>query len=368
MRTERFNYHLPAGLIAQYPAPNRDGSRLLVIHRDTGRLAHRRFADILEYLLPGDVVVLNDTRVFPARLRGRRESSGGAVEVLLVRPAQEEEKPPGSTGGSCWWCLTRSGGRLTEGETILVGPGEVPAACELVQRGGQAGDLLFWRGFSTAEVWRLAQLYGEVPLPPYLKRAPGPSAKLDRERYQTVYAQKTGAVAAPTAGLHFTEKLLAQVRSAGIGVETITLHVGPGTFRPVKSRQVERHIMQAEWTEVPSRTAAALRQTRACGGRIVAVGSTVVRTLEAAARASPDQLPRPGARFTDLFLYPPCEFRATDVLLTNFHLPQSTLLMMVAAFCAPGSEQGIELILSAYQEAIRRKYRFFSYGDACLIL
>ncbi len=341
MNVTDFDYELPEELIAQTPVEPRDAARLLVVHRDSGRLEHRVFRDLPQYLVPGDVLVLNDTRVMPARLFGTKEPTGGRVEVLLLRRASADT----------WEALVRPGRRLAPGVRIVFGRGELTA--EVVDRTESGGRLL---KFSPADNLdeRLAAL-GQVPLPPYI-RAP----LQDPERYQTVYARDAGSAAAPTAGLHFTPVLLDRIRAQGVAIEYVTLHVGLGTFRPVQAERIQEHRMHAEYFSIPPATAAAVNAAAREGRRVVAVGTTVARTLEAAAVAE-DEV-RAGDGWTDLFIYPGYRWKVVDVLITNFHLPRSTLLMLVSAFL------GRERTLAAYQEAVRERYRFFSFGDAMLIL
>jgi S-adenosylmethionine:tRNA ribosyltransferase-isomerase len=335
MRLADFDYDLPRDLIAQTPAAQRDASRLLVVERASGTFAHRRFSDIEEYLRAGDVLAVNDTRVLPARLRGRR-ATGGAVEVFLLRPD--------AAGG--WEALVRPARRLRAGEIVTTASGdriEIGARLPSGTRRVLGAD---------ADLTDLMHRAGEVPLPPYIRRAPA-----DPERYQTVYARADGAVAAPTAGLHFTPTLLDRLRGRGVRVVTITLHVGPGTFKPVTVDDITTHRMEREFYAVAREAADAIN---ARTGRLIAVGTTTVRTLETAAGG--DRRVQPGSGETALFLYPGAVFRVTDGLVTNFHLPRSTLLMLVSAFA------GRDLIMRAYAEAIRERYRFYSFGDAMLIL
>ncbi len=342
MLTADFDYDLPGELVAQHPAP-RGESRLLAIDLPRDE-RHRRVRDLPELLAPGDLVVVNDTRVIPARLFARRES-GGRVELLLVRRLAERD----------WTVLARPGRRARPGSRLELAPG-----IEVEVLGRADGAQLRVR-FSEPIEPHLERL-GHVPLPPYIKR---PDAAEDRERYQTVYARRPGAIAAPTAGLHFTHELMAELERRGIGVAELTLHVGIGTFKPVTAELVHEHRMDAERYEIGEAAAAALRAVRERGGRVVAVGTTVVRALESAARAGgADPSGRggvaAGAGETDLFIRPGFEFRVVDLLFTNFHLPRSTLLMLVAAFA------GRERVLAAYAEAIEQGYRFYSYGDAML--
>jgi S-adenosylmethionine:tRNA ribosyltransferase-isomerase len=331
-----FDFDLPAQLIAQFPLPERDASRLLLLPRISGQVQHRAVRDLPQLLRPGDLLVVNDARVIPARLLGHKAGTGGKVELLLVEPL----------GGTEWLALGQSSKALREGAEVDVPGGRIQIAQvrgsgELVVRLPMMGDAL----------WDFLDQAGELPLPPYIEHTPG---ALDRERYQTIFARERGAVAAPTAGLHFTQALIDQLKRAEIGMARITLHVGPGTFLPVRASRTEDHRMHRERYVVPAETAEAYARTRASGGRVVAVGTTALRTLEAS-------LGRPGPGSTDLFITPGYQFRAVDALFTNFHLPRSTLLMLVSAFA------GMERILVAYREAVARGYRFFSYGDAMLI-
>jgi len=351
LRTDDFDYQLPAELIAQAPASRRDRCRLMLLERATGRASHHLFSDLPKLLRPGDVLVLNDTRVIPARFECRRRT-GGRVEGLFLR-----ELAPGR-----WEVMLRGAGRCKPGERLsLLGAADVTATLS-ADRGAGLWEIAI---APTRPAEELLERIGRTPLPPYIRR-PGPlTDPQDRQAYQTVYARRPGAVAAPTAGLHFTGELLAQLRAGGMELVWVTLHVGLGTFAPVKADRVEDHRMHAEWYELPPATAEALASARAEGRRIVAVGTTSVRVLETVAATGPF---RPASGWTELFIHPPAEFRAVDALLTNFHLPRSTLLMLVAAFCSPGSTEGIRTILAAYAEAVQRRYRFYSYGDAMLIV
>lgn len=341
-RTSDYEYELPSELVASRPAARRDASRLLVLRPDGG-LDDRVFPDLLEILAPGDALVLNDTRVFPARLTGRKPT-GAPAEILLVRPLDE----PGR-----WEALVRPGGKLKPGRVVDIAPGfrvliedSAPGGGRVVRLEGDAGD----------DPWRLVERYGRVPLPPYIDREADAS---DAERYQTVYAAHRGSVAAPTAGLHFTTALLDRIEAAGVRLVRVTLHVGIGTFRPVDAERPEDHELHAErWAVSPS-AAATLNEVRAAGSRVWAVGTTAVRTLETACDAGGRF--RSGEGWTDLFILPGYEFRAVDALVTNFHLPRSSLLMLVAAFA------GRERVLAAYRHAVERRYRFYSYGDAMVI-
>ena len=358
MLTADFDYPLPPDLLAQAPPPGRGTARRLVLDRARPGLEHRAIGDIGDYLRPGDLLVLNDTRVFPARVLGAWEDTGGAAELLLTDPL-EPERAEGGAHVSRWRCLCRSGRRARAGHAIALAHGHLRAEVLATDGQGRADCRLS----ADAPLMDVLAEHGLTPVPPYIRRDPDDpaAARLDRERYQTVYAREVGAVAAPTAGLHFTEALLAALKAKGVRRATVTLHVGPGTFRPVKAERVEDHRMDAERFHVPAATAALVAKTRAEGGRVVAVGSTSVRTLETVAQANDGRIV-PCSGSSDIFIHPPYRFRAVDAMLTNFHLPQSTLIMMVAALA------GRERILEAYREAVRLRYRFFSYGDCMLIL
>lgn len=336
MRTAHFDYELPPGAIAQQAAP-RGESRLLAFDRE-GPGRHGTIRDLPELLSPGDLLVVNDTRVFPARLFGRREE-GGTVEILLLE----------KTGERGWEALTRPGRKSRPGVRLEF-DGGLAAEVLAVGEGGRRH-----LRFSEPVESHLERL-GHVPLPPYIQRE---DTAADRERYQTIYARHVGSVAAPTAGLHFDEELLAAVRARGVGIAPVTLHVGIGTFRPVAAEEIGEHRMDRERYIISEETAAAIRDTRRQGGRVVAVGTTVVRTLEG--RAAQEGEVTAGAGATDLFITPGFRFQAVDALLTNFHLPRSTLLMLVSAFA------GHERVLAAYREALELGYRFFSYGDAMFV-
>jgi len=340
-----FDYHLPPELIAQEPVPERASSRLLVVDRASGQFAHHRFSDLVQ-LLPADcLLVLNDTKVFPARLRGRKDT-GGAVEVLLLRRAKGEEET--------WEVLCKGGQHIRAGARARFSPELIGEWIEAPREG--RGVLRFTcRG----DFFSVLERVGETPLPPYIKRTAGGEGT-DRERYQTVYARQVGAVAAPTAGLHFTEKLLATLRQRGVETIFVTLHVGAGTFQPVRVAHIEHHKMEEEEYHLSEQTAERINAAKRDGRKIIAVGTTTTRTLESAAQA--DGAVQPGHHRTNLFIYPGYHFKIIDGLITNFHLPRSTLLLLVAA-CA-----GRELILKAYAEAVAQRYRFYSYGDAMLIV
>jgi S-adenosylmethionine:tRNA ribosyltransferase-isomerase len=353
MRTADFDFPLPDHLIAQRPAVRRDLSRLLVLHRLSETITHHHnFRGVLRELRPGDLLVLNNTKVVPARLRGRKSGSGGEVEALLLEEIAENE----------WWVMLRPGKRVQPGTSLVFGgePGLAVAATVLEKN--REGHCRL--SFSGPEDIRLhLETVGQVPLPPYITR---PSEPEDRQRYQTVFAERPGSVAAPTAGLHFTEELLDRIRERGVEIEYLTLHVGLGTFAPVKAESVERHVMHEERYALAPLTAERINAARTAGRRIVAVGTTTVRVLESVAVEHEGQLAGQEGR-TNIFIYPPFRFRVVDALLTNFHLPKSTLLMLVSAFAAPGKTRGRELILRAYAEAVKKGYRFFSYGDAMFI-
>jgi S-adenosylmethionine:tRNA ribosyltransferase-isomerase len=357
VRTADFYFDLPPSLIAQEPAARRDGSRLLVLHRKTGETEHRQFPDLLEFLNPGDVLVLNNSRVIPARLHGTNEKTGGKFEILLL-----EENAPND-----WWTMMRPGKRAKIGTQIRLqeksgATTEIIATVTAVNAEGHR-RLLF---SGTKNLFHDLDQLGELPLPPYIERAAEKAE--DKERYQTVYAQAAGSVAAPTAGLHFTPELLDKIRARGIKICFITLHVGAGTFLPVKVENLADHKMHAEHFEIGTETVSVVNAAKNSGRRVIAVGTTVTRSLERVARQNAGILNVYNGK-TDIFLFPPAQFQIVDALLTNFHLPESTLLMLVSAFAAPGEiTSGRELILKTYAEAIRERYRFFSYGDAMLIL
>jgi len=344
--TADFDYHLPPELIAQQPLERRDASRLLVVDRRSGAIAHRTFRELPELLRAGDVLVVNDTRVFPARLHGLRAGTGGRIEALFLR-----EEAPGR-----WLALTRSGGSLRPGEELALAEGGLRV--RVVERRGQAGDLLELPPGTDLPGF-LAE-HGEVPLPPYILRPDQSARTADSARYQTVFARSSGAVAAPTAGLHFTPEIIAELERLGTRRASLTLHVGPGTFQPVKAERIEDHRLLPEHYELGAEAAQVINKARAAGGRVVAVGTTVARTLESL--AADDGSVRPGTGWTELFIHPPYRFRSIDALVTNFHLPKSTLIMLVAAFA------GRELVLEAYRQAVMAKYRFYSYGDCCIVL
>jgi S-adenosylmethionine:tRNA ribosyltransferase-isomerase len=362
LRIQDFDYKLPPESIAAHPATRRDGSRLMVLARQSGQWKHARFFELSRALRPRSLLVVNDTRVIPARLRARKPT-GGAVEVLLVRARTDGYTGSAPTGrwSELWEAIARGVGSSPDGTRLTFADG---VEAEIVGRvSARGGVLLRFEGTGAGGVLAAADRLGSVPLPPYIEAArrrggDGTATDDDRVRYQTVYARAPGAVAAPTAGLHFTPELLAELRAAGHQIEPVTLHVGPGTFRPVECEDPREHQLDPEPFEVPPATAAAINRARAEGRPVVAVGTTVVRTLEAAG-AGGDVLP--GAGWTDLYLVPGARFAVVTDLITNFHLPRSTLLMLVAAFA------GRERVLAAYQEAVHAGYRFYSYGDAMFI-
>ncbi len=349
MRTSDFDFDLPDDRIARTPLAERDASRLLVLPKAGGPTEDRAFRDLPSLLAPGDLLVLNDARVIHARLRGRKEETGGRVELLLAEPL------PPRNGRAAWRCMAGSSKPLRAGGRLLLGEGDGLRAEVLALAGEGFVDVAFDRDADAllTEVERI----GELPLPPYLNRAPAPEDDL---RYQTVFARQPGAVAAPTAGLHFTDATFAALAARGVATATVTLYVGPGTFLPVRGEDVGGHKMHAERYEIPAATAEAIARTRAAGGRVIAVGTTSLRSLEAAAREDGTVPPGPGR--TDIFIYPGYRFRAIDGLITNFHLPRSTLVMLVAALA------GRERLLDAYRHAVETGYRFYSYGDAMLVL
>ena len=357
MRTSDFHFDLPPELIAQQPAARRDASRLLVLHRNSATIQHRHFSDLANFLNPGDVLVLNNSRVIPARLHGKNVSSDGKFEMLLLEENFAND----------WWAMMRPGKRAKIGTKIVLlkKNGEVTEIIAIVTDVNDEGHRrLQFSGVKN--IFDELDALGEMPLPPYIERH---EEKLeDRERYQTIFSKPAGSVAAPTAGLHFTPEIFEKILARGVKICFVTLHVGAGTFLPVKSENVADHKMHAERFEIGAETVSGINEAKKNGGRIFAVGTTATRTLETVARLNAGKLNFHKGK-TDIFLFPPAEFQIVDALLTNFHLPESTLLMLVSAFAAPGEKnRGRELILRTYAEAVREKYRFFSYGDAMLIL
>ena len=341
MKTSDFYYDLPQELIAQTPLAQRDASRLMVMNRADGALAHRHFFDVIDYLQPGDCLVMNDSRVLPARLLGHRVPSGGAAEVLLLT----------DKGDGLWECLVKPGRKLDAGAELSFGDGLLTAT---VEQEAESGNRLVRFHYEGIFLEILEQL-GKMPLPPYIKEE-----LADGERYQTVYSRVVGSAAAPTAGLHFTKELLEKIAAKGVRLAYVTLHVGLGTFRPVKVEDVTEHHMHAEFCMISAQTAEILNNTRKNGGRIVCVGTTSCRTLESLANDDGSFAERSG--WTDIFIYPGYRFKAMDALITNFHLPESTLIMLVSAFA------GYDNVMHAYREAVKERYRFFSFGDAMLIV
>ena len=340
MKTSDFWYDLPEELIAQTPLQQRDSSRLMVLDRVTGKTTHRHFYDVLDYLQPGDCLVMNDSRVLPARLLGHRPT-GGAVEVLLLRDLGEKK----------WECLCKPGRKMQVGHQVIFGEGELTATVVEVQETGNRVIEFHYEGIFLEVLERL----GKMPLPPYIK-----AELADQERYQTVYSREVGSAAAPTAGLHWTPELLEKAREKRVKIAFVTLHVGLGTFRPVQVDDVLRHHMHAEVCMISQETAEILNKTKAEGGRIICVGTTSCRTLESL--VNDDGSFEAKSKWTDIFIYPGYQFKAMQGLITNFHLPESTLVMLVSAFAGKGP------IMAAYEEAVKERYRFFSFGDAMCII
>jgi S-adenosylmethionine:tRNA ribosyltransferase-isomerase len=354
MLTDQFNFDLPLELIAQHPTPKRDESRLLVFHRPDGAISHRFFKDFPDLLNPGDLLVLNNSKVIPARLRGIRPATGGAIEFLLLEEIAVND----------WWVMLRPAKRLRPGDKFQISNSQskpIEVFATLVEKNEEGHCRL--RFENVRNILDVAHQYGEMPLPPYIQRAPGRPTGEDLERYQTVYAKDEGSVAAPTAGLHFTPEIFQKLNARGIDHTFVTLHVGAGTFAPVKADKIEDHRMHEERYFIPPEAFQKIETTKNRGGRIICVGTTSLRVLESAKR---DHW-QPGPGRTSIFIYPPFEFKITNALLTNFHLPKSTLVMLVSAFASPNSTTGIAQILHAYKQAINHRYRFFSYGDAMFI-
>lgn len=341
LKTSDFYFDLPEELIAQDPLQVRSASRLLVLDKESGKTSHRGFSDILHYLAPGDCLVLNDTKVIPARLLGSKEDTGGAVEVLLLKRREKD----------VWECLVKPGKKAKPGTRLKFGDGLLTAeVLETVEEGNRL-IRFFYEGIFEEVLDRL----GEMPLPPYITH------KLeDKNRYQTVYAKQEGSAAAPTAGLHFTKELLADIEKKGVELAYVTLHVGLGTFRPVKAEHILEHHMHSEYYQVSKESAEKINHAKRTGRRVICVGTTSCRTVESAARE--DGIVRPGCGDTEIFIYPGYRFKVLDALITNFHLPESTLIMLVSALA------GRENVLHAYEEAVSEKYRFFSFGDAMLVM
>ena len=340
MKTDDFDFYLPEELIAQTPLEKRDESRLLVLDKQTGEIEHRRFTDIVDYMEEGDTLVLNDTKVMPARLYGVKEETLAVIEVLLLK----------DEGNNVWECLTKPAKRIKEGTVVSFGDGKLKARCISVLDEGIRKFQLEYKGI----LYEILDELGEMPLPPYIHE------KLkDKDRYQTVYAKNIGSAAAPTAGLHFTTDLLSKIKSKGVNVAYITLHVGLGTFRPVNVKDVTKHKMHSEYYVMSDEVADLLNKTRESGHKIISVGTTSTRTLETIMSLYGTFKGCSG--WTDIFIYPGYKFKGIDYLITNFHLPKSTLVMLVSALA------GKEKIMKAYNEAVKEKYRFFSFGDSMLI-
>lgn len=339
MNKSDFDFYLPDELIAQTPLEKRDNSRLLHLDKNTGKIEHKHFYDIKQYVRPGDCLVLNDSRVLPARLIGTRPT-GGAVELVLLK----------DLGDNCWECLSRPGRKTKPGQELIFGNGELTAVVQDLTQGGNRIVKFDYKGIFLEILERL----GKMPLPPYIKEE-----LQDSERYQTVYSKELGSAAAPTAGLHFTKELLSEIEDMGVSICCVTLHVGLGTFRPVKAENIEDHDMHSEFCIIPEDTAKTVNDTKKAGGRVIAVGTTSCRTLESF--TTDDGVLQATSGWTNIFIYPGYTFKCIDALITNFHLPESTLIMLVSALA------GREHILNAYKTAVNEKYRFFSFGDAMFI-
>jgi len=378
MEVKDFYYDLPEELIAQDPLEKRDESRFMVIHRDTGEIEHRKFHDIIEYLNPGDCLVINDTKVIPARLLGEKEETGAAIEVLLLKDASERyaELAKSKKNIRIWECLVKPGKKMKPGARVVFGKdeatGEALLSAEVIDTVEEGNRII---RFEYDGIWEeVLDKLGEMPLPPYITH------KLqDKTRYQTVYAKNEGSAAAPTAGLHFTSELLEEIEDKGIKIARLTLHVGLGTFRPVKVEKIEDHHMHTEYYELTQEAADIINETRAKGGRVISVGTTSTRTLETIgtlqglhkneSAVTSDvksdsflQEIKPASGWTNIFIYPGYEFKVVDSLITNFHLPESTLIMLVSAF------YNRDDVMAAYEEAVKERYRFFSFGDAMMLL
>ncbi len=378
MEVKDFYYDLPEELIAQDPLEKRDESRFMVIHRDTGEIEHRKFHDIIEYLNPGDCLVINDTKVIPARLLGEKEETGAAIEVLLLKDASERyaELAKSEKNTRIWECLVKPGKKMKPGARVVFGKDEVTGeallSAEVIDTVEEGNRII---RFEYDGIWEeVLDKLGEMPLPPYITH------KLqDKTRYQTVYAKNEGSAAAPTAGLHFTSELLKEIEDKGIKIARLTLHVGLGTFRPVKVEKIEDHHMHTEYYELTQEAADIINETRAKGGRVISVGTTSTRTLETIgtlqglhkneSAVTSDvksdsflQEIKPASGWTNIFIYPGYEFKVVDSLITNFHLPESTLIMLVSAF------YNRDDVMAAYEEAVKERYRFFSFGDAMMLI
>ena len=355
MRVADFDFDLPSDRIAQSPPAERDGSRLMVLDRHSGGHVHQKFSDIVNLLREGDVLVMNNSRVIPARLQGRKLESPGRVELLLLEEAQ--------TG--FWWSMVRPGKRVRPGMRLQFGePGTDQLVCEVIDKNPDGHILVRWE--QPEFFWERLPKIGQIPLPPYIERGEQGASEEDAVRYQTVYGCTAGSVAAPTAGLHFTDRILRSLEAKGVRLCYVTLHVGAGTFLPVKAESLSEHTMHEERYILGNETAQALNDAQASGRRVIAVGTTSMRVLETVAAQTEGPI-QPCTGRTRIFIHPPYRFRIVNGLLTNFHLPRSTLLMLVSAFADPGGLGGRERVQSAYAEAIREQYRFFSYGDAMFL-
>lgn len=340
MKVSDFDFYLPEELIAQHPLEKRDTSRLMVLDKNTGKIEHKIFKDILGYLKEGDTLILNNTRVMPARLIGAKEGTGGKIEFLLLKRIE----------GDKWECLAKPGKSAKPGRRFEFGEGKLKCeVLEVLETGNRIIEFEYEGIFE-----EVLDSLGEMPLPPYIHER-----LEDRERYQTVYSKETGSAAAPTAGLHFTEELLKEIETKGVNVAYLTLHVGLGTFRPVKAETIDEHVMHSEFYQLSKETADIINNTKKNGGRIISVGTTSTRTLETI--GDENGMVRECSGWTDIFIYPGYKFKVVDNLITNFHLPESTLIMLVSALA------GQEHVLNAYKEAVEKKYRFFSFGDAMFI-
>lgn len=344
MRLSDFDYNVPEEFIAQHPIKQRDHSKLMVINRAQKTIAHKKFYDIVDYLNPGDLLVVNETKVYPARLSATKDRTEAKVEVFLLRELEN----------SLWEVMVKPARKVRIGNKLTIAEG---VQCDVIDNTVSGGRVVRFNNIPKETLYKLIDEVGQSPLPPYIDREP---TEEDKEKYQTVYAKKRGAVAAPTAGLHFTLDLMQKIKDKGVKIHPIVLHIGLGTFRPVTVEDLSRHRMDSEYFEVSADTALAINEARSRGKRIVAVGTSVVRTLETVTVSGFQITPRRG--WTDKFIHPPYEFKMVDVLVTNFHQPKSTLIMQVSAFT------GHELIMKGYQEAVKKKYRFFSYGDAMIII
>ncbi len=344
MRLSDFDYQLPEELVAQYPIKKRDHSRLMVINRTDGSIEHKRFYNIIDYLYPGDLLVLNETKVYPARLWAIKDRTDAVVEVFLLR----------ELSNNLWEVMVKPARKVRIGNKLTVTEG---VQCDVIDNTVSGGRVVRFKGIEQEDLYALIDKVGKSPLPPYIDRDPIPEDKI---KYQTVYAKRRGAVAAPTAGLHFTEELIQKLKDKGVEIFPVVLHIGLGTFRPVTVEDLSRHRMDSEYYEVNAETADAINEAKSKKKRVIAVGTSVVRALETITVSGFQISPRKG--WTDKFIYPPYEFKMVDALVTNFHQPKSTLIMQVSAFAS------YELIMKAYREAVKKKYHFFSYGDAMIIL